>query len=127
MWIFSIQVTEASAPVANRTLFIRRIPKNKVDKSLIVEYFDESILKNWLIPESNKPEIEAVQFVFDIRKLSKLEKAHDTAFNARHFCEKEEEKKQMKYEIRPYFCGQFGCCCFCLCPKVDGKFQQNKY
>jgi Cytosolic domain of 10TM putative phosphate transporter len=110
---FSELIKADEDQVANRTLLIRRVPKNKRNKEDLVIFF------NKIFPDVK---VEGIQFVYDIRQLNYLEQHYKNAANAKLYCHDYFTDYNERCEVRPHFLGQFGgvCgCCLC-CPKVDG-------
>ena len=110
---FSKTIKNVNEQVAKRTLFIRRIPKGKTKKEVIVEFI-----------RTKFPDIvvEGVQFVYGIRKLKTLHLEHVNVVNAIYYCQEYVEEYRERCEIRPYYMGHLGgLCCLChCCKKTDG-------
>lgn len=110
---FSKTIKNVNELVAKRTLFIRRIPKAKTKKDVIVEFI-----------RSKFPDIvvEGVQFVYGIRKLKTLHLEHVNVVNAIYYCQEYVDEYRERCEIRPYYMGHLGgLCCLCkCCKKTDG-------
>ena len=110
---FSRSIKAENEQVARRTLFIRRIPKNKTNKEVLV---------NFLKQKFSDVVIEGVQLVYDIKKLRDLYTEHINTVNAIYYCQEYLDEFKEPCEIRPYFLGHFGglCCCCRCCAKTDG-------
>lgn len=110
---FAKSVKSQNEQVARRTLFLRRIPRNKMNKEVIVNYI-----------QSQVPDIvvEGVQLVYNIRELKRLYLEHMNMVNAIHYCQEYFDEYREPCEIRPYFLGNCGgiCCCCSCCEKTDG-------
>jgi hypothetical protein len=110
---FSKSIKAENEQVAKRTLFIRRIPKNKTNKENLVNYLRQKF------PDVV---IEGVQLVYDIKKLRDLYTEHINTVNAIYYCQEYLDEFKEPCEVRPYFLGHFGglCCCCRCCKKTDG-------
>ena len=113
MWHFSRSIKSANERIARRTLFIRRIPKAKTKKDVIVNFFADKL------PDVV---IDGVQLVYNIRQLRALYAEHVNFVNAIGYCDEYLREYNEPCEIRPYFLGLFGglCCCCKCCSKSDG-------
>lgn len=113
MWHFSRSIKYENERIARRTLLIRRIPKAKAKKDVIISFLAEKF-----------PDIviDGVQLLYDIRKLRALYAEHVNVVNAIGYCDEYLREYNEPCEIRPYFLGLFGglCCCCKCCGKSDG-------
>lgn len=106
--------------ITRRTLLIRRVPKDKRNKELLANYFQNSI-PNCVI--------EGIQSVYDVRTLTLLTNELTILVNAKCYCIEYLELKGHRLQLRPYAFGEFGCLCGCCssCNKVDGiKYYTEK-
>ena len=110
---FNSAMKARSESEAERTLFIRHIPKQHVDKELLIRFFNQQF------PGTS---VEGVQLVYSIKYLRRLHMKLMNAQNAIQEIWQYVTYNNCKYEMRPYFLGHFGglCCCCCCCEKVDG-------
>ncbi|XP_054152940.1 CSC1-like protein 1 [Oppia nitens] len=108
---FSKVIKSDDENITRRTLLIRRIPKFKNTKEILINYFQQSF------PDCH---ITGIQVVHDFTDLQSLELEYQNAVNAKEFCDNYQTKHNQKLSIRPYCMGQLGCCCCCFCQSVDG-------
>lgn len=110
---FNGKIKSKSDSIARRTLLMRHIPREKVNKESIL------ILMRDKFPDAV---VEGIQLVYDIKYVRKLHSNLINAQNAISCVWQYIEEYKCRYEMRPYFFGHFGgiCCCCCFCPKVDG-------
>ncbi|XP_076331811.1 osmosensitive cation channel TMEM63C-like isoform X3 [Tachypleus tridentatus] len=96
----------------SRSLMITGIPKEHCSKDLLLQHFQEAY------PEFA---IQDVQFAYDVRKLTMLDRQRDSAMQAKLWCETVYKKTGERPQMRPYTCGRM-CICgdACGCPQVDG-------
>lgn len=110
---FSREIKLDDEQITRRTLLIRRIPKKKLNKELMAEYFEK------LIPNCV---IEGIQSVYDIRKLIPMTDELTNLMHAKCYCVEYQQLKGKSLQIRPAAGGEFGCLCGCFkcCRKIDG-------
>jgi len=110
---FSSIIKTDNEQVAKRTLFIRRIPKPKAVKDVLIRFIEANV------PSAK---VEGVQFVYDAKNLKTLHQNYINVVNAKYYCREYAEEYRERCEVRPYLLGHFGglCCCCSCCPKIDG-------
>ncbi|XP_076331810.1 osmosensitive cation channel TMEM63C-like isoform X2 [Tachypleus tridentatus] len=94
----------------SRSLMITGIPKEHCSKDLLLQHFQEAY------PEFA---IQDVQFAYDVRKLTMLDRQRDSAMQAKLWCETVYKKTGERPQMRPYTCGRM-CICgdACGCPQL---------
>ena len=107
MSFFNSKVQSKSDSVAKRTLLIRHIPVDKVNKDPILQFMHQKF------PDAV---VEGIQLVYDIKYLKRLHSNLINAQNAISCVWSHVEEYKCRYEMRPYCCGHMGgICCFCTC------------
>ncbi|XP_054157850.1 uncharacterized protein LOC128956190 [Oppia nitens] len=99
--------------VDQKTLIIENITKSGRKSSQLFNYFKKRFPKVM---------IKRITFVYDIRKLDKLDYRLLTAIEAKQYCHRYWLEFGYRCEVRPYCLGKFGGVCLCCgcCPKLDG-------
>ena len=108
---FSKVIKSDDEHVTMRTLLIRRIPKFKNTKEILINYFEQTF------PDCS---IAGIQLVHDFTELETLELEYRNVVNAKQYCQKHNSQFEDSFIIRPYCLGQLGCCCCCVCTSTDG-------
>ncbi|RWS31737.1 transmembrane protein 63C-like protein [Leptotrombidium deliense] len=114
---FSRTIKADDEQIVRRTLYIRRVPRSKRYKEMMLKYFQTHI------PDVV---IEGIQFVYDTRKLNELHLEYDSVVNAKYYCEEYWTEYRKRCQVRPYFMGHFGCVVCCDCELVDGLTHYTK-
>ncbi|CAG2181509.1 unnamed protein product, partial [Oppiella nova] len=108
---FSKVIKSDEEHITRRTLLIRRIPKFKNTKEILVNYFQQSF------PDCP---ITGIQVIYDFNELQALELEYQNVVNAKDYCQRHNSSAPKNMTIKPYCMGQLGCCCCCCCQTVDG-------
>lgn len=96
--------------ITMRTLLIRRIPKFKNTKEILINYFEQTFADC---------RIAGIQLVHNYTELEALETEYQNVLNAKNYCQKHNNHSGDSLVIRPYCLGQLGCCCCCFCASTD--------
>lgn len=105
----NLSAVEQDANVS-RTLMVCGIPEGHCTKANINRHFREAY------PECI---VQDIQFAYDVRLLTKLEKQRKNASRARTWCETVYSETGVRPRMRPYICGRMCCCCPSVCRNVD--------
>ncbi|XP_059482443.1 CSC1-like protein 2 isoform X2 [Neocloeon triangulifer] len=97
----SMHLEEEDSHVS-RTLMITNIPRQYCDKDDLQKHFREAY-----------PHIEVIdiQLAYNITKVSQLDKARETAAQAKVYCDNYIKNTGKNLHMRPHICGNVCCCC----------------
>lgn len=118
MYRFSTTIGPQFPQFAYRTLFICHIPKEFVQKEYLIQWFQKRF------PDVS---IEAIQQVYDTKKLKNLLKSYSSLLSQINYCEDHKRFYGVDFRIRPYPLGN-AIGIFCpFCPQKDGlTYYQEK-
>ncbi|XP_054283648.1 calcium permeable stress-gated cation channel 1-like isoform X1 [Macrosteles quadrilineatus] len=108
---FSVNLKVEDRDTVSRTLMISDIPRRSCDADDLHRHFREAY------PEF---EVQGIQLAYNITKVSRLDKARETAYQARIYCDNYLKDTGIRLQMRPYLCGNICSCCDMYgCPTVD--------